>query len=354
MTVFERADRAGGLMMYGVPNMKAGKLEVVQRRVDLMAREGVLFVTNAAVGGPDGGTIDARSLVDGHDAVVLAAGATAPRDLPVDGRSATGVHFAMDFLTANTKSLLDTAHADGAFISAKGKHVVVIGGGDTGTDCIATSLRHGAASIVNLELLPAPPADRATGNEWPSWPRVFRVDYGHAEAAAVYGSDPRAFGVATRRFIVGDDGAVTGVEIVDVAWGDPGPDGRRSMSEVAGSERVLQCDLALLALGFLGPEAGLARALGVATDPRSNFKADAGEFATSVPGVFAAGDCRRGQSLVVWAIAEGRGAAAAVGAYLASKAGRGTGAAVVTGGQISGEEWKKVHGGRGAAQRVSV
>ena len=318
VTVFERADRCGGLMMYGVPNMKAAKVEVVQRRVDLMAAEGVTFVTGAAVG-KEGGVAVAELAGGGVDAVVLAAGATSPRDLPVPGRDADGVLFAMDFLTANTKSLLDSGLADGAYTSAKGKHVIVIGGGDTGTDCIATATRHGAASVTNLELMDAPPDARAAGNPWPTWPRVFRVDYGHAEAAHAYGADPRRYHVLTKRFIKDEaTGKLTGIEIVEVEWGAPSePGGRPAMREVPGSETVLQADLALLAMGFLGPEAALAGAFDVATDERSNVKAEYGRFATTVPGVFAAGDCRRGQSLVVWAIAEGRGAAAAVDAYLA-------------------------------------
>jgi glutamate synthase (NADH) len=323
VTVFERADRCGGLMMYGVPNMKADKAGVVQRRVDLMAAEGVTFVTGASVG--DGGTADGwvspAELAGGVDAVVLAAGATAPRDLDVPGRDAAGVHFAMSFLTANTKSLLDSGLADGAFISAKGKHVVVIGGGDTGTDCIATATRHGALSVTNLELMDAPPDQRdAASNPWPAWPRVFRVDYGHAEAAHAYGADPRRYHVLTKRFIKDEaTGVLTGVEIVEVEWDAPTePGGRPAMREVPGSETVLQADLCLLAMGFLGPEARLAESFAVHTDGRSNIAAEFGRFETSVPGVFAAGDCRRGQSLVVWAIAEGRGAAGAVDAYLGS------------------------------------
>eukprot|EP00198_Chlamydomonas_reinhardtii_P003746 XP_001693082.1 glutamate synthase, NADH-dependent [Chlamydomonas reinhardtii] len=319
VTVYERADRAGGLMMYGVPNMKAGKLDVVQRRVDLMAAEGVKFVMNAHVGG----NVTAQDLVGKHDAVVLAAGATKPRDLPVPGREASGVHFAMEFLTANTKSLLDSDLADGKYISAKGKKVVVIGGGDTGTDCIATSLRHGATSIVNLELLDKPPATRAKNNPWPQWPRIFRVDYGHAEASHVYGADPRTYNVMTKRFIDDGKGNLKGVEIVTVKMEKDAKSGQFRPVEVPGSEKVLEADIVLLAMGFTGPEERLATSLGIKTDERSNFKATFGDFATSIPGVFAAGDCRRGQSLVVWAIREGRDAAASVDKYLQQKAGNG-------------------------------
>jgi glutamate synthase (NADPH/NADH) len=314
VTVYERADRAGGLMMYGVPNMKTDKTDVVQRRVDLMAAEGVTFVTGAHVGRE----VDVAAIRDSVDAVVLAAGATKPRDLPVEGRALGGVHFAMEFLTANTKSLLDSKLADGNFISAKGKKVVVIGGGDTGTDCIGTAVRHGATGVINLELMAQPPDARSAGNPWPYWPRVFRVDYGHAEAAAAYGQDPRVYEVMTKRFIAGPDGRVAGLEIVGVEF-EPQPAGPPKLKEVPGTSRVIEADLVLLAMGFLGPEETLAQALGVELDPRSNFKAEFGQFATSIDGVFAAGDCRRGQSLVVWAIAEGRQAAAAAEKWLAPR-----------------------------------
>ncbi|WIA23003.1 hypothetical protein OEZ85_001356 [Tetradesmus obliquus] len=306
VTVYERADRIGGLMMYGVPNMKTDKTDVVQRRVDLMAREGVKFVTGAHVGV----NVTPQQLQADSDVMVLAAGATRPRDLPVEGRECDGVHFAMDFLGANTKSLLDSKLRDGQYISAAGKKVIVIGGGDTGTDCIATSIRHGATSVINLELMDPPPAKRGSNNPWPQWPRIFRVDYGHAEAKYRYGADPRTYNVLTKRFIGDADGKLTGVEIVNVRF-----EGGK-MVEQPGSARVLEADMVLLAMGFLGPEATLAEGLSLEKDARSNFKAEWGEFATSIPGVFAAGDCRRGQSLVVWAIREGRDAAAAVDRYL--------------------------------------
>jgi len=326
VTVYERADRIGGLMMYGVPNMKTDKVDVVQRRVDLMAQEGVKFVTGAHVGV----NVSPQQLMDDSDALVLAAGATRPRDLPVDGRSLSGIHFAMDFLGSNTKSLLDSKLQDGNYISAEGKKVIVIGGGDTGTDCIATSLRHGATSVINLELMDPPPATRASNNPWPQWPRIFRVDYGHAEAKYMYGQDPRTYNVLTKRFIGDDDGNLKGVEIVNVRF-----EGGK-LVELPGSTRVLEADMVLLAMGFLGPEATLAQALGLDTDTRSNFKAQWGEFATSIPGVFAAGDCRRGQSLVVWAIREGRDSAAAVDRFLEKSQPRSTGAlGTVKGGIIS-------------------
>jgi NAD(P)H-dependent glutamate synthase small subunit len=310
VTVYERADRIGGLLMYGIPNMKLDK-KVVQRRIDLMAAEGVKFVTNAHVGV----TIEMGKLKRESDAIVLACGATRPRDLAIEGRELKGVHFAMEFLHANTKSLLDSQLSDGQYISAKGKDVIVIGGGDTGNDCLGTSIRHGCKSLVNFELLAEPPAERAEDNPWPQWPRIFRVDYGHEESAAVLGRDPREFSVLSKRFLDDGRGGVAGIETVRVKWSKDEA-GRMQMEEVPGSEQTFKADLVLLAMGFLGPEDTLVKSLGLEVDPRSNFKAEYGRFATSVEGVFAAGDCRRGQSLVVWAIAEGRGAAHAVDAYL--------------------------------------
>ena len=310
VTVYERSDRIGGLLMYGIPNMKLDK-GVVQRRVDLLAAEGVKFVTGVDVGK----TLDPKQLVSQNDAVLLATGATKPRDLPIPGRDLHGVHFAMDFLRANTKSLLDSQHADGQFISAKGKKVVVIGGGDTGTDCIATSLRHGCSQLVNFELMDRPPENRSDDNPWPQWPRIFRVDYGHEEAQEKFGRDPRDYCLLSKEFLGDAQGNVTGIRAVNVRW-NKAEDGRLSMEEVAGSEHVVDADLVLLAMGFLGPEQYLVEALGFETDQRSNYLAQHGKFSTSVPGLFAAGDCRRGQSLVVWAINEGRGAARAIDAYL--------------------------------------
>ncbi|XP_059428505.1 glutamate synthase [NADH], amyloplastic isoform X1 [Corylus avellana] len=313
VTVYERADRIGGLMMYGVPNMKTDKVDVVLRRVNLMAQEGVNFVVNASVGTDPLYSLD--RLREENDAVVLAVGATKPRDLPVPGRELSGVHFAMEFLHANTKSLLDSNLQDGNYISAKGKKVVVIGGGDTGTDCIGTSIRHGCSSVVNLELLPQPPQTRAPGNPWPQWPRVFRVDYGHQEASSKFGKDPRSYEVLTKRFVGDENGALKGLEVIRVRW-EKDASGKFQYEEVEGSEEIIEADLVLLAMGFLGPESTVAEKLGVERDNRSNFKAEYGRFSTSVDGVFAAGDCRRGQSLVVWAISEGRQAAAQVDKYL--------------------------------------
>jgi len=310
VTVFERADRIGGLLMYGIPNMKLDKKGVVNRRIDLLRDAGIRFETNADVGG----NIEPKQLLADSDALLLATGATVPRDLPIAGRELKGVHFAMEFLTAHTRSLLDSRLADGKYISAEGKRVIVIGGGDTGTDCIATSLRHGCSALINLELLDRPPTTRAESNPWPEWPLILRTDYGHEEAAAKFGADPRQFSVLSKEFIDDGHGNVAGLRVVEIAWAARG--GRMEMTEIDGTQRVLEADLVLLAMGFLGPEPGIARTLGLELDARSNYKAEHGPFQTSLPGVYAAGDCRRGQSLVVWAINEGRGAARAIDEYL--------------------------------------
>jgi NAD(P)H-dependent glutamate synthase small subunit len=309
VTVYERADRIGGLLMYGIPNMKLDK-GVVQRRLDLMSAEGVEFVTNANVGN----NIDPKQLMAENDALLLATGATKPRDLTIPGRGLKGIHFAMEFLTANTKSLLDSGLQNGHFISAKGKDVIVIGGGDTGTDCIGTSIRHGCASLVNFELLPKPPNERAPDNPWPEWPKIFRVDYGHAEVEAKFGKDPREYCIMSQEFLGDADGHVRGIRTVQVKWTMDG--GKWKVNEIPGTERNWKADLILLAMGFLGPEHYVSEMLGIELDPRTNYKAQHGPFATNIEGVFAAGDCRRGQSLVVWAINEGRGAARAIDQYL--------------------------------------
>jgi len=310
VTVYERDDRIGGLLMYGIPNMKLDK-GIVQRRIDLLAEEGVAFVTNAHVGV----NVEIQTVRAEHDALLLACGATVPRDLPAPGRELKGIHFAMEFLHQNTKSLLDSNLEDGQYISAKDKHVIVIGGGDTGTDCLGTSMRHGCKSLVNFELLPVPPVQRADDNPWPQWPRVFRVDYGHEEASDKFGKDPREFCILTKEFVNDGSGHVKAIRTVQVDW-QKDDTGRFQMTEVPGSERAFPADLVTLAMGFLGPEETLAEKLGIERDARSNFKADFGRFATSSEGVFAAGDCRRGQSLIVWAIAEGRGAAHCIDTYL--------------------------------------
>lgn len=313
VTVYERADRIGGLLMYGIPNMKLGK-DVVTRRVQLLHDEGVQFVTNADVGGKGDGAVSLQSLRDNNDAVLLATGATYARDLPVPGRDLQGIHLAMEFLTAHTKSLLDSNLADNNYISAAGKKVIVIGGGDTGTDCIGTSLRHGCSSMVNFELLSAPPAERAENNPWPQWPRIMRVDYGHEEATVKFGQDPRAYDILTKEFIGNDSGHVTALRTVNVRWVNK--DGRMSFEEIEGSEQVWEADLVLLSMGFLGPENYVLAGQDVAQDERGNYQADYDKFSTSVSDVFAAGDCRRGQSLVVWGINEGRGAAREIDSFL--------------------------------------
>ncbi|MBT3644218.1 MAG: glutamate synthase subunit beta [Gammaproteobacteria bacterium] len=295
VTVFERADRLGGLLMYGIPNMKLEK-NLIERRIQIMREEGIEFRVNQDVGK----TISPTDLVSGFDAVLLATGATVARDLNIPGREGDGVHLAMAFLTANTKSLLDSNLADGHYISAKDKHVIVIGGGDTGTDCIGTSLRHGCKSLVNFELLPQPPQTRAADNPWPLWPKIFRVDYGHAESETRFGSDPRQFSVLSKSFLRGPDGTLKGVITVDVD---------EQLQEIPGSERTWAADLVLLSMGFLQPEHYLNESLSMDIDPRGNFIADKTNFRTSVAKVYAAADCRRGQDLVVRAINEGREAA---------------------------------------------
>ncbi len=311
VTVYERADRIGGLLMYGIPNMKLDK-GIIDRRVQLMRDEGVEFVTNVDVGKD----VDVVQLKNENDALLLATGATTPRSLPVDGRNLNGVHFAMEFLTANTRSLLDSELKDGNYIDAKDKHVLVIGGGDTGTDCIGTSLRHGCKSVVNFELMPRPPEGRAEDNPWPAWPHIFRVDYGHEEAEARQGEDPRTYCILSKAFTGDEQGNVKSVTTVEVSWVRSEETGQWKMEEVAGSEKQWQADLVLLAMGFLGPEHYASDALGIDYDERSNYRAEYGRYATSIDGIYAAGDCRRGQSLVVWGINEGREAAREIDVYL--------------------------------------
>ena len=310
VTVYERADRIGGLLMYGIPNMKLDK-QIVQRRIDLMAAEGIEFITGAHVGVD----VDINGLREDCDAVLLACGSTHPRDLRVPGRELKGVHFAVPFLHANTKSWLDSNLEDGEYISAKDKHVIVIGGGDTGNDCLGTSMRHGCKSLVNFELLPKPPDERAPDNPWPLYPRIYSLDYGHEEAAHVFGEDPREYSISTKEFVGDDDGNLKEAHTVRIEW-EKDDSGRFQMTEIPGSEEQWPAELVLLAMGFLGPEETLVKQFGLETDDRSNIKAEYGRFATSVEAVFAAGDCRRGQSLVVWGIAEGRGAAHAIDQYL--------------------------------------
>lgn len=301
VTVFERADRPGGLLMYGIPNMKLDKNEVVLRRISLLEDEGVKFVCNTSVGTD----LPVDKLLKEYDATVICTGATKARDLPIPGREFKGIHVAMDFLTANTKEVLDPG---GDYITAKGKDVVIIGGGDTGTDCVGTSLRHGCTSVTQLEIMSKPPLKRAANNPWPEWPKVYKMDYGQEEAAAKFGDDPRVYLTTATHFEGDADGNVKAVHVVNVEWkkddkGNFGP------QKIPGTEEVLPAQIVLLAMGFLGPEQPMLDALNIERDPRTNIKAEHEKYTTSIPGVFAAGDCRRGQSLVVWAFNEGRGAA---------------------------------------------
>ena len=310
VTVLERADRPGGLLMYGLPNMKLDKQEVVQRRLDLMEQAGIRFLCNASVGD----NVEAPLLLRDFDATVICTGATQPRDLSVEGRSLRGVHFAMEYLTASTRAHLGRG-ADHSPIHARGKDVVVIGGGDTGTDCVGTALRQGCRSLLQLEILARPPAERAVDNPWPEWPKVYKLDYGQEEAAARFGSDPRVYLTTVKKFVGNEQGQLESLVTVEVRW-ERNAAGQVVPVEMPGTEQVRPVQVALLALGFLGPEQALLRELNVECDARSNVKAAYDRYATNLKGVFAAGDCRRGQSLVVWAINEGRGAARECDRYL--------------------------------------
>ncbi|PWH14077.1 MAG: glutamate synthase [Ardenticatenia bacterium] len=315
VVVFERADRAGGLLMYGIPNMKLDK-KVVQRRIDLMSASGITFITSTEVGRG----YPAEKLLREFDAIVLCGGARQPRDLSVEGRQLRGIYFAMEFLTEATRSLLETGCADPgpeSPLSAHGKDVVVIGGGDTGTDCVATALRQGCRSVVQFEILERPPDVRQPDNPWPEWPRVYRLDYGHEEAVARFGSDPRQYATTAKRFEGDASGNVQAVHTVRVVWkAGASNGGRPTPHESPGTEQVWPAQLVLLAMGFTGPEVSLLDELGIERDARSNVKTPLRSYRTNVNGVFAAGDMRRGQSLVVWAIHEGRAAARECDMYL--------------------------------------
>lgn len=310
VTVYERADRPGGLLMYGIPNMKLDKQKVVLRRLEVLEAEGVTFVCNTEVGKD----ISAETLLKDYDAVVLCTGATKPRDLPIEGRELKGIHFAMEFLTGNTRTVLNGSPTED-YISAAGKDVIIIGGGDTGTDCVGTSIRHGCNSVTQLEIMPKPPETRAASNPWPEWPKVYKMDYGQEEAAAMFGADPRTYLTTATKFEGDENGQVKAIHTVQVQWMRD-ENGRFSPQPIPGTEKVTPTQLVLLAMGFLGPEQPLLDALGLERDGRSNIKAEHEQYITSIPGVFAAGDCRRGQSLVVWAINEGRGAARECDRYL--------------------------------------
>ncbi|MCD8238767.1 MAG: glutamate synthase subunit beta [Clostridiales bacterium] len=312
VTVFERADRCGGLLMYGIPNMKLDK-KVVERRIGILKEEGIEFKTNTEIGK----NYSAEKLVGEFDAAVFCCGATLPRDLKIEGRDLNGIYFAVDFLRRNTKSLLDSNLQDGEYISAKGKDVVIIGGGDTGTDCVGTSIRHGCKSVTQLEIMPELTVGRREENPWPQWPKIKKVDYGQEEAIYLYGKDPRTY-LTTATKLVGDAfGNIKEVHTSKVEWVNQG--GRMIPKPIAGSEKVLPCQLLLIAMGFMGPEQGVIKELRLETDARSNVLTPKGKYSTSLNGVFSAGDMRRGQSLVVWAIHEGREAALECDRYLKSK-----------------------------------
>ena len=290
--------------MYGIPNMKLEKW-VIDRKINIMKEEGVEFITNANVGKD----IKPAKLLKEYDRVILACGAKNPRDIKAPGRDVEGIYFAVDFLKATTKSLLDSELKDNKYISAKGKKVVIIGGGDTGNDCVGTSIRHGAASVIQLEMMPKAPDERAENNPWPEWPRVCKTDYGQEEAIAMFGSDPRIYQTTVKEFLKDKNGKLCGLKTVKLEGKKDEKTGRMQMVEVPGSESKLDCDLVLIAAGFLGTEDYIAKAFGVDLNARTNVATDAGHYKTNVENVFTAGDMHRGQSLVVWAIREGREAA---------------------------------------------
>ena len=311
VTVFERSDRIGGLLMYGIPNMKLEK-NIIERRTELMKAEGVQFVTNADVGN----NTSASDIMDSFDAVILACGSSNPRNIQAEGRDAQGIYFAVDFLKATTKSLLDSGLSDGNYISAKDKNVVIIGGGDTGNDCAGTSVRHGCKSVVQLEMMPKLPDERSENNPWPEYPRVCKTDYGQEEVIAVFGNDPRIYETTVKEFIKDERNNLSALKIVKVKSVTDPETKRRSMQEVEGSEQVIPCELCLIAAGFLGCQQYSAEAFGVELNERTNVKTETGKFSTNVEKVFTAGDMHIGQSLVVRAIREGRDAAAEVDNYL--------------------------------------
>lgn len=310
VVVYERSDRIGGLLMYGIPNMKLDK-SIVNRRVDILRKEGITFKTETEVGTD----FPAEQLLNDFDSVVLCCGSTKPRDLQVEGRQLKGVHYAMEFLHSNTKSLLDSNHTDSNYISAKGLDVIVIGGGDTGTDCVATSLRHKCNSIVQFEIMPQAPNTRTSENPWPQWPKTLKTDYGQEEAIAIFGEDPREYCIMTKRIIGDNDGRVKEVHTVKVYW-EKDASGHFLPREIPGSEHIWPAQLVLISMGFLGPENTLLKQLGVEQDNRTNVKTEKSRFKTNVNKVFCAGDMHRGQSLVVWAINEGRNAAKECGEFL--------------------------------------
>ena len=301
VTVFERSDRVGGLLMYGIPNMKLEK-NVIDRKIDIMKQEGVEFKTSINVGKD----IKAAQILKDYDRVILACGASNPRDISVPGRDANGIYFAVDFLKSTTKSLLDNDLKDGTYISAKGKNVMVIGGGDTGNDCVGTSIRHGAKSVLQLEMMPKLPDERTEDNPWPQWPRVCKTDYGQEEAIDVFGKDPRVYQTTVKEFVKDKNGNLKSAVLVKLQPEKDKKTGRLMMKEIAGSEYSVDVDLVLIAAGFLGSESYVTKAFGVDVNARTNVATAEGSFKTNVDNIFVAGDMHRGQSLVVWAIREGR------------------------------------------------
>lgn len=301
VTVFERSDRIGGLLMYGIPNMKLEK-QIIDRKVEIMKEEGVEFKTGVDVGKD----IKAEQILNEFDRVILACGASNPRDIKAEGRDAKGIYFAVDFLKSTTKSLLDNDLKEGTYISAKNKNVMIIGGGDTGNDCVGTSIRHGAKSVLQLEMMPKLPDERAENNPWPEWPRVCKTDYGQEEAIEVFGNDPRVYQTTVKEFVKDKNGNLKGAVLVKLEPVKDKKTGRMIMKEIDGTEYSVDVELVLIAAGFLGSESYVTKAFGVETNERTNVKTADGSFKTNVKNVFAAGDMHRGQSLVVWAIREGR------------------------------------------------
>lgn len=301
MTVYERDDRIGGLLMYGIPNMKLEK-RFIERKIEVMKEEGVEFVTGTDVGKD----VKAAKILKDYDRVILACGAKNPRDIKAEGRDAEGIYFAVDFLTSTTKSLLNSDLKDRKYISAKGKNVVIIGGGDTGNDCVGTCIRHGAKSVTQLEMMPKAPDERAEDNPWPEWPKVCKTDYGQEEAIGVFGHDPRVYQTTVKEFLKDKKGNLKGAVLVKLSPEKDPKSGRTIMKPVEGSEYKVETELVLIAAGFLGSESYLTKAFGVEVDGRTNIATADGTHQTNVKNVFAAGDVRRGQSLVVWAIREGR------------------------------------------------
>lgn len=301
VTVFERHDRIGGLLMYGIPNMKLEK-RIIDRKIDVMKAEGITFVTNTDIGKD----IKPAKLLADFDRVVLCCGSSNPRDITAPGRDAEGIYFAVDFLSRNTKSLLDSDFKDGNYVSAKGKNVIIIGGGDTGNDCVGTCMRHGCKSVTQIEMMPKAPDKRAANNPWPEWPKISKTDYGQEEAIAVFGHDPRIYESTVKEFIKDKNGRLKAVKIVKLAWEKDPQTGRMNSKEVAGSEKIMDCELVLIAAGFLGAQKYVTDAFKVELTPRTNVKTEQDSFKTNVKNVFAAGDMHTGQSLVVKAIRQGR------------------------------------------------